>query len=95
VIKCRILWIWDIQIVLIKLPLALRSFTFSGWVIQYIGVNKFFSKCGWGLCVSKDAEFNVGFKNINLPFSEKMQLKKVMPDNNFQLFTGTIRRVKT
>jgi hypothetical protein len=50
--------------------LCLSQLTFVGkvmlfWVMHYIRVQNFFFKT-WGFLVSKDAEFNVEFKNMNL-----------------------------
>jgi hypothetical protein len=50
-------------------------------VKHYIRVQIFFIL--GGLWVSKDAEFNVDFKNIN-----KMHLKKLFQKNEFQHYTG-------
>jgi hypothetical protein len=46
-------------------PLASSAMVMIFWVMHYIEVKNFFFTI-WGLWVSKDAEFNVGFKNINL-----------------------------
>jgi hypothetical protein len=41
---------------------------------------------------SKDAEFYADSKHLNLPYSDKMHLKKLFEDKNFRIYTGgTIR----
>jgi hypothetical protein len=48
------------------------------FVMHYIRVKKIWFKT-WGIWLLKDAEFNAEFKNIDL-YSDKMHLKKVMPE---------------
>jgi hypothetical protein len=50
--------------ILVEWPSEERSF-FAGSSTIYGSTNFFFIT--WGFWVSKDAEFNVDFKNINLP----------------------------
>jgi hypothetical protein len=55
------------------MPSSAEVMTCRVW--QYIGVKTFVFTI-WGIWLSKDAEFYVAFKNINLPYSDKMNLKK-------------------
>jgi hypothetical protein len=56
-------------------------------VKHYIRVQKFFFII-WGLWVSKDAEFNVDFKNINLPKRQHAHKKGYSRKTNFNTTQG-------
>jgi hypothetical protein len=53
--------------------------------MHYIRVQKFFFTI-WTSWVSKDAEFDVDFKNTNLPWQNAP--KEIFQDKDFRQYTG-------
>jgi hypothetical protein len=70
----------NLRFCLFMLPIKERSH-FSGWSTVYKAPKFFVFKI---LGLSKDAEFNVDFKNINLT-ERKMNLNKVFENKDFRI----------
>jgi hypothetical protein len=60
-------------------------------VKHYIKVQKFSFSHNMGLWVSKDAEVNVNFKNINLPWKAWPFLKRSLDQTTFFAISGTFK----